>query len=206
MLHLWALAMSYSTTIISRSFSSILSQINRIKSQYASKPNTSLFCLSSPSNSSELSGLVDTLVTFSPNTVGCLSAPLTPGYISCSLAVLNPETAIPFRSIIPGKEQTQVGRWHAFRKKNEETAGQEEENLSFPEGVVDWDKLWKTNSKRKGKGLPDELMNLNPGRVSSVLYLSDLSPEGLSAAISETFPGANQVSKSATKFPLIAVS
>lgn len=78
-------------------------------------------------------------------------------------------------------------------------AKQEAETLSLPEGAVDWDKLWKTNSRRKGKGLPDELMSLNPERVSSVLYLSDLSPEGLSAAISETFPGANQVSKSLTQ-------
>ena len=52
------------------------------------------------------------------------------------------------------------------------------------------------NSKRKREGLPDELMSLDPESVSSVLYFSDLSPEGLSAAISDTFPKANQVSRS----------
>ncbi|KAJ4482544.1 hypothetical protein J3R30DRAFT_2188415 [Lentinula aciculospora] len=192
--------MLYSTTIISRSFTSLLSRLNRIKIQYSSTPHTFLFALSTPSLSSELSSLVDTLMAFSPkSSLGCLSAPLTPGYISCSIALLDPKSAISFRSAIAGQEKTQVGRWHAFRRKDE----REEEDLIIPEGAVDWDNIWKTNGKRKRKQIPEELTRLDAERVSSVLYLSDLAPEGLSSAISQSFPGASQLGLLASSTPFI---
>ncbi|KAE9392177.1 hypothetical protein BT96DRAFT_1000588 [Gymnopus androsaceus JB14] len=97
---------------------------------------------------------------------------------------MNPENATLFRSTIPGKEKIQVGRWHAFRRKDE-TKLEHEESISLPEGTVDWDRF-----------VEDE-------HVSSVLYFSDLSPEGLSAAISETFPKANQLGLLASSTPFI---
>lgn len=127
----------------------------------------------------------------STSSLGCLSAPLSSGCISCSIALLNPRNAISFRSTIAGQEKTQVGRWHAFRRKDERN----EEDLTLLEGTVDWDRLWKSNSRRTRKDLPDELTRLDAEHASSILYFSDLSPEGLSSAISESFPGASQVSK-----------
>ncbi|KAJ3979996.1 hypothetical protein F5890DRAFT_1420476 [Lentinula detonsa] len=191
--------MLYSTTIISRSFTSVLSRLNRLKSQYASSPHTFLFALSTPNHSSELSSLVDTLMAFSPkSSLGCLSAPLTPGYISCSVALLDPKSAILFRSTIAGQEKTQVGRWHAFRRKDE----REDEDLALPEDT-DWDNLWKATSTRKRQGLPDELTRLDAEHISSVLYFSDLSPEGLSSVISKSFPRASQLGLLASSTPFI---
>ncbi|KIK69972.1 hypothetical protein GYMLUDRAFT_533491 [Collybiopsis luxurians FD-317 M1] len=187
----------FSATIISRSSSSLLSQLKRIKSQHFSKTNTSLFALSCPSESSELSVLVDTLVTFSPVSVGCLSASLAPGFISCSIAALDSETVTPFRSIVPGKEKTQVGRWHAFRRKDEK----QREDIVWPQGSVDWNNIWK--EKSRVDELPQELSSLNAADVSSVLYLSDLSPEGFSSAISEAFPSASQLGLLASSTPFI---
>ncbi|KAJ3909032.1 hypothetical protein F5879DRAFT_188923 [Lentinula edodes] len=190
----------HSTTIISRSSASVLSRLQRIKSQYASTPHTFLFALSATTQSSELSSLVDTLMDFSStSSLGCLSAPLSSGYISCSIALFDPKNAISFRSTIAGQEKTQVGRWHAFRRKDE----RKEEDLTLLEGTVDWDRLWKSNGRGTRKDLPDELTRLDAEHASSILYFSDLSPEGLSSAISESFPGASQLGLLASSTPFI---
>ncbi|KAJ3760187.1 hypothetical protein EV360DRAFT_40397 [Lentinula raphanica] len=192
--------MLHSTTIVSRSSTAVLSHLNRIKSQYATSPHTFLFALSVPTHSSELSSLVDTLMTFSPtSSLGCLSSPLVPGYISCSVALLDPRNATLFRSTIPGREQTQVGRWHAFRRKDDG----EYNDFKLPEGNFDWEDLWKTTRTNPRQQMPDELTRLDTERVSSVLYLSDLSPEGLSSVLSSSFPKASQLGLLASSTPFI---
>ncbi|KAF5380758.1 hypothetical protein D9757_007162 [Collybiopsis confluens] len=178
------------TSVISRSPSAILARLKQINAHNA---GTVLFVLSSPNKSSELSTLVDALVNISPHsTVGCLSASPSPGLISCSVALFDTKTVIPFRSTIPGQEKTQVGRWHAFRKKDE----RETEHL--PDDV-DWNNLWKPRSR--ADELPGQLSNA--ADISSVVYFSDLFPEGLSSAISDALPRATQLGLLASSTPFI---
>ncbi|KAF9063282.1 hypothetical protein BDP27DRAFT_1299738 [Rhodocollybia butyracea] len=212
--------MFFSATITSRSSTSIISRLSQIKAQHASKPHVLLFALSSPtpsdSSKSELSALVDTLLTFSSSSesVGCLSAPLIPGSISCSIALFDPQNVVTFRSTIAGKEKVQVGRWHALRKRYDTIQHGENMELDTMEkalsngGPVDWDNLWKAKTKETRGLLPRGLTSYlnSPTRAngeSSVLYFSDLSPEGLSSSIPEAFPRANQLGLLASSTPFV---
>ena len=95
---------------------------------------------------STLPPLVSALSSFSSSgSVGCLSAPTHPGApasapIACSLAFFRKEHSVPFRSDIPGRPETQVGRWHAMRRTGKERAQGGEVELT--EDVV-WERIWR---------------------------------------------------------------
>lgn len=143
----------YCSTILSRSSAGIISYISRLKHRY---PKHSLaFALSSNTDSNNLSSLVTCLTTFSERTVGCLSSPLAHeprDVISCSIALFDTTLAVPFRSTIPGRETPQVGRWHAFRKKDDDS----QDELRQPEfdGLAN---LWQLS---KPVDPPTELRDL----------------------------------------------
>lgn len=112
----------------------------------------------------ELSELVHVLSSH-PNSIGCLSAPARIGHNSvvgsnapfetvCSVAVFDGDMVTPFRSTIPGKEPTQVGRWHAFRKRDAVSARME---LPQASSGIDWESVW---AKRTTPALPPELQTL----------------------------------------------
>ena len=44
---------------------------------------------------------------------------LTPAHIACSLAFFRKDHSVPFCSDIPGRPETQVGRWHVMRRTGE---------------------------------------------------------------------------------------
>lgn len=138
--------MLYSSTVLARNASSILAHISRLPAELASHPL--LFTLSTNAPAPSLSSLVSALSSLSSaGSVGCLSAPTHPGpRIACSLAFFRKEHATPFRSDIPGRPETQVGRWHAMRTKDEgEKVGQGGEvELT---GDVDWEKVWSRSVK-----------------------------------------------------------
>ena len=71
----------------------------------------------------------------------------------CSVAVFDADAARPFRSTIPGKEPVQVGRWHAFRKRE----GARVEEMPAESTGVDWESVWARKTVHE---LPAELQDL----------------------------------------------
>lgn len=136
---------------LSRSVPEILHRLGKL-STLDLQAHTVLFSISpAPScSNTELTELV-TLITALPSTLGCLSAPVNlrgpmkpthaeAGYTLCSVAVFDRQNVTPFRSTIPGKEATQVGRWHAFRKG--EDAKLDDHGLPREGSEVDWESVW----------------------------------------------------------------
>lgn len=74
----------------------------------------------------------------------------------CSVAIFDNKLVTPFRSTIPGKEVTQVGRWHAFRKG--EDAKLDDHGLPQEGSKVDWESVWAQKETRPER--PDELRHL----------------------------------------------
>ncbi|KAN0127961.1 hypothetical protein V8E53_014215 [Lactarius tabidus] len=112
--------MLYSSKILARNASSILSSLSRLPTELSAHPP--LFTLSTNTPTSSLSPLVTTLTSLSvSSSVGCLPSAAHPSVlIACSLAFFCKGNATPFYSDIPGRPETQVGRRHAMRKKGDE--------------------------------------------------------------------------------------
>lgn len=128
------------STVLARSPAGLLSYISRLSKQY--QDHVFLFALSPNAPSSDLAQLVQKLTTFSPRTIGCLSAPLpahSDGLLSCSFAMFEPDNCFPFRSHIQGRASPQVGRWHSFRQKGPQADILDED---MPSGTVDWGNVW----------------------------------------------------------------
>ncbi|ESK96870.1 hypothetical protein Moror_6448 [Moniliophthora roreri MCA 2997] len=221
---------SFAATIISRSPSSISSYLTRLKTtRFNPSKHSFLFTLSPPTPSSQspeldssadLASLVNVLTSFSTTSLGCLSAPLTwsmgtekMGYnpISCSVALLDKEHCVLFRSTIPGRAQTQVGRWHAFRMKDEDEFGGHWDDFemltSHSEKGVNWEEVWSegADAKKDWSVLPEGLMKLKPtpDAVRQFLLFSDPSPEGLVSTLHSTFSHASQLGLYASSTPFI---
>ncbi len=153
--------MLYSSTILARNPSCILSRLSRLPAELGAHPL--LFALSSNAPTSSLSSLVSALSALSASgSVGCLSAAAHPGApIACSLAFFRKGLATPFYSNIPGRPETQVGRWHAMRKKGEETDKGQGIELALEEENVDWERIWSRSLT--GDALPSSLRGLRCG-------------------------------------------
>jgi hypothetical protein len=148
-------------TLLSRSPTSLLSLLSSLSKSYADHSLLFSLSVSSAIPSQDLSTLVNRLTTFSRHTVGCLSAPLPGDYsslISCSLSVFDPTEAVLFRSTIPGRAAPQVGRWHAFRKKDDvDQAAQH----GLDDVFNNWGELWDRSAGENK--LPVELQGLKSG-------------------------------------------
>ncbi|KAK7689754.1 hypothetical protein QCA50_006393 [Cerrena zonata] len=105
------------------------------------------------------------------------------GVTVCSWAEFDGDRAKVFRSTIPGRPVTQVGRWHMARK-----VGMTEEEESVGEGFMGelppstfdgetWPRM------RELPPLPEEIKDIDPENVNTILYLSDTSPEGISQSL-----------------------
>lgn len=143
----------HTSTILARNPATIISHLTRLQSAY--KEQSLFFCLSA--NAPDLQNLVSRLTGFSAQTTGCLSAPLGEIHeelISCSLAVFDKGSVTQFRSTLAGRAAPQVGRWHAFRKRDEEPLDTE----SFDKQEMDWDAVWDRSAKKTL--LPPELEKL----------------------------------------------
>lgn len=119
------------STYLSRSPARLLSRINALAQQYAGRDLTLFFALSSNiSDPQHLGQAVNALTKFDKTqTVGCLSGRLggtsfggtsvDRDAVSLAVAFMDSGTVRPFRSTIPGRDEVQVGRWHAFRKRDD---------------------------------------------------------------------------------------
>lgn len=73
----------------------------------------------------------------------------------CSIATFDSALAVPFWSEIPGKEATQVGRWHAFRKREEVAPDLVQAAMQEEGREVDWENVWA--QKSSAPALPEDL-------------------------------------------------
>ncbi|KAJ7644250.1 hypothetical protein FB45DRAFT_897343 [Roridomyces roridus] len=182
------------STILTRSPSKLLSHLSRL----SYREHVVLFSLSPNVASSELAQLIQRLTTLSPQTIGCLSAPL-PGHeelLSCSIGAFRPENCIPFRSQIAGRASTQVGRRHSFRHKESQHAFQDE----VPPGKFDWEDVW--DQSLTSNELPPALQSSSSEDIATVIYFTDAAPEGLSNALGR-FPKTTKLGLLATPTPFI---
>jgi len=85
---------------------------------------------------------------------------------------------VPFRSDIPGRPETQVGRWHAMRKKgeNDEESQGGEVGLTAEESLkdVDWETIW--DRSLKGSEVPPALRGLRCVRFPLTLARPVVEP------------------------------
>lgn len=155
----------HTSTIVSRKLSDILTHVSRINLAFPG--HVPLFTLSASSSleQSQIQDLVTRLSTLSPHAVGCLSAPVPSSSealragVTCSLAIFHKDNTVAFRSEIPGRNAPQVGRWHAFRKKDQDPTG-------FGTGAtaqtdaddVNWEDVWAKHVDVPP--LPSELMSI----------------------------------------------
>ena len=159
------------TTYVSRSAKQLARQLANIPHLASSTSSQTLLFSLAPAPDLPQDALSDLvrILTHQPNAVGCLSAPTKQAFSRknkdgnsglatptvCSVAVFDAKGVTPFRSTIPGKEPTQVGRWHAFRKRDEtiplEPLPQESEG-------IDWESVWAKS--RSAPDLPPELQGL----------------------------------------------
>lgn len=174
----------------SRSAAGILTSISRLQQKIDKDSSVLLFALSS--NAPDLSQTVHRLGSLAVQSVGCLSAPEHPDVVSCSVALLDARKATPFRSDIPGRVPTQVGRWHSPKRMQEEATEPLDESMPLdPE--VDWEEVWSRGVSTPP--LPQELQKLQfvcssenhrgytltiltQSEANSVIYFSDDAPEG----------------------------
>ncbi|KAI0299478.1 hypothetical protein BC826DRAFT_1117045, partial [Russula brevipes] len=147
-----------------------------------------------------LSALVSALSSLSSaGSVGCLSAPTTAAHpgarIACSLAFFRKEHAVPFRSDIPGRPETQVGRWHAMRMKDEGRRRRGELTED-----VDWEKVW--GRSMKDNVVPPALRGLGKRDVHTIVTLTDGAPQGLNESLS-SFPLATKLGLFCSSTPFV---
>jgi hypothetical protein len=149
----------HTSTILARTPTAILSHISRLSTIYTG--HAVVFALNA--NAPELPTLVSRLTKISCQTIGCLSAPLPglayEGFISCALAVFDQRNAVSVRSTIPGRAAPQVGRWHAFRQKNDKS--DEELPPGMENGLsesINWDNVWDRSAGENT--LPKDLQAL----------------------------------------------
>lgn len=151
------------STILASSPSAILSHLSHLPTSLRSHPL--LFTLSTNTPSTSLTSLIPNLTSFSRHSnIGCLSAPLQSSkqheYISCSIAVFDSKSSREFRSVIKGREEAMVGRWHNFRKGHDVGGeGKDVDALGEGEnGSVDWEGVW--GRSLGGEELPQEIRGL----------------------------------------------
>jgi hypothetical protein len=108
-------------TLLSRSPSALRARVSQLPPAF--RENPLLFALSSNVEGAALSDLVSTLTTDHGHArLGALSGALSPGTISCSVAMLDKAVSSSFRSSLPGRDPDSVGRWHPIREETKEGA------------------------------------------------------------------------------------
>lgn len=154
------------STVLVRSASSLQSHVANLAKTFGNHNHTFLFALSTNiAQSSDLSSLVQSLTnSIEGNTIGCLSRSVRQDAISCSFAIFDSERTTTFRSVIPGKVEPQVGRWHSFRDKDTESVPER----TFEEGAA-WADVWDGSSGQNA--LPTELKHLRYCYLTFILLI-----------------------------------
>ncbi|KAH8114696.1 hypothetical protein DFH11DRAFT_1543945 [Phellopilus nigrolimitatus] len=151
----------------------------------------------------DLEQSVKQLTSCARESIGCLSGPLPlkreSSFFSCSVAVFEEDGCRPFSSLKTGEGPVQVGRWHAYRKKNDEDVIFDGLGGQRLDADVNWEELW--NSKSSSRFLPQELQDTT--NTQSFLYFSDSSSWNLASALHEHLPQSQQLGIVASSTPFV---
>lgn len=150
----------HASTSLLRSRSDFVHLIDSLHHLPGLKNHVLLFSLSH--NSPDLEQSVKRLSSCTARSIGCLSGPLPSklGYyscFSCSIAIFERNSCVPFSTVETGIGPIRVGRWHAYDKRNTNSTHDEvgEHDLS---GRVDWDDIRKDAGSERF--VPQELENV----------------------------------------------
>lgn len=167
------------STVISRELGHITEHLSKLQPILSQHPLLYTLSVSQNTRSSDLSTLVTSLKGLSRGSVGCLSAAIPSAgpswrqHTSVSLAAFDEKCATIFRSTIPGRKATQVGRWHAMHK---DVQPDPDEPAHDTEGMPNWDTA--LSQAYDGQALPAELESLrsvHPYDVPSIAILTMFS-------------------------------
>lgn len=169
-------------TLLAQKPCQILSFLHELSnSTFTGRDYTFLFALSANFDQHhELERVVDRLGTLRRTTVkgnarmvGCLSGPVSgielPGGtregLSCAVAVFDSNQCVPFYSDLQGRRETQVGRWHSFRRKASDNEDSRLDVLEARDGrSINWDEVWNNRSSSNKK-------DLLPGELRAIPYV-----------------------------------
>jgi hypothetical protein len=220
------------STFLTQKPSRILSYIHELSDKFTGRDYTFLFALSANfEHSDELEQVVSTMRSVRSDKgrgkarlVGCLSGPvdnmeLTAGKraaLSCAVAVFDSGQCVPFYSELQGRRDTQVGRWHSFRKK----ATDEEEGLDILEAggrqSINWEDVWNkriSSSINKDTMMPEALRSTSyvrlffllclhysrlhrPSEIHTLLYMTTPHPDLFTSALSDFWSSSKSSSTS----------
>ena len=164
-------------TLLAQKPCQILSFLHELSNKFTGRDFTFLFALSANFDQQhDLERVVDTLRTLrcdrgkgKARMVGCLSGPVSsielPGGIrerlSCAVAVFDSRQCVPFYSDLQGRRETQVGRWHSFRRNAQDTEDSILDVLEARDGrSVNWEDVWNNRSSSNKDVLPGELRSI----------------------------------------------
>ncbi|RDX53914.1 hypothetical protein OH76DRAFT_1399083 [Lentinus brumalis] len=188
------------STVVSRKTADILSHLSQLRPTFASRPLLYTISASQHTSSSDLSELVASMKTMSSDSIGCLSAPIPSArpswqqYTAVSVASFDAHHATTFRSILPGRKATQVGRWHAMHQKEKE-----QDTQDYSQNI-DWESA--LSRTYDSDAVPPALSDLSHSDTDSIVYFSDNAPEGLSSVLSR-FSSATKLGLIGTSTPFI---
>ncbi|KAF8257491.1 hypothetical protein EI94DRAFT_1817694 [Lactarius quietus] len=184
--------MLYSSTILARNASSILSHLSHLPTSLRAHHSSSHY---PPIPQPPLSPHSSPLSPPSPHpaaSIVCLQQ-RTPARLS---------RVTPFWSDIPGRPVTQVGKWHAMRERGGEERTLQGGELASLEGEnVDWERVWSRSVA--GDALPASLRELRQVDVHTVITLTDNAPQGLNQALSSSFTHATKLGLFASSTPFV---
>ncbi|CAA7268452.1 unnamed protein product [Cyclocybe aegerita] len=196
------------STVLSRSSTGLLSHIQDISLRHAGQGHTLLFALSANFPLAEdLQEVVSRLTKFNDvasgdtgrgHTIGCL----TDSYVncefpffrqskdalSCAIAILDSTYSVPFYSNLRGRVQPQVGRWHSFRKTDEDAIRTTEGMETSSE--TNWEEVWSRSTASRGEWrekLPHVLRSVAPD-IQTLLHFSNPHPDDFTQTLTHNLP------------------
>ncbi|KAF8505350.1 hypothetical protein BU17DRAFT_57934 [Hysterangium stoloniferum] len=177
-----------SRTLISRSSSAIIKELPPLPK------STLLYSVSSNTPDDCLKAILSSLRRSAQQSVGCLSAPHPryPDRIVCSTAYFDSDRCTPFLSTIPGRAPIHVGR----RNTRAPTT-----RLALDIDSYFTDSPWGDFSHSGSSTIALPTMLANTHDITSLLFFSDNSPDGLVRAL-DRLP-ANKMGLIASSTPFI---
>ncbi|KAG8805880.1 hypothetical protein FRC19_007618 [Serendipita sp. 401] len=178
-------------TFLSHSEQSLIKSLENIKFTPSS---TTLIALHAPAP--KLQPLFDQISKLPSKNIGCLSAPISSKH-PISLSLLNIPSSIEhrvWRSIIPGTERAQVGRWYSREQIKRERN----------EGPMESSPDWNSDTARP-PALPHALQGFveTKRQISGLLFFTDDAPQGLATSLNHYFPKTAKIGSIASSTPFI---
>ncbi|KLO17320.1 hypothetical protein SCHPADRAFT_173307 [Schizopora paradoxa] len=184
----------------------------------ASPSNNHALMYALSSDAPDLEDIIGELSRSAPETVGCITSPLpfhpdttfaspfslpTLGEetrrFSCALTLVDRDQCVPFALENKfGEGPVQVGRWHAFRKRDVKDGGLAR---LLEQNGDDWNDVWKGSSSRDLPELPEEFQDRKD--INSFVYFTDNSSMNIANSLHHSYPSSTTLRLIAAPTPFI---